>query len=209
MVRHNNVIPNQHFKKKWQFYVKTWFNQPARKKRRSEARKAKAQQVFPRPVAGALRPVVSGQTVRYNMKKRAGRGFTLEELKEAGIPAKFAKTIGIAVDHRRRNRSLESLQLNTARLRAYRGNVVLFPRRSSKPKQGDASKEELSAVSQLTGALLPIQHDKHSLEKITLTSELKDNEAYKKLRIERTNAKLLGKRAKKAADAAAEFFSKR
>jgi len=36
MVRHNNVIPNQHFKKKWQFYVKTWFNQPARKKRRSE-----------------------------------------------------------------------------------------------------------------------------------------------------------------------------
>ena len=36
MVKHNNVIPNQHFKKKWQFYVKTWFNQPARKKRRSE-----------------------------------------------------------------------------------------------------------------------------------------------------------------------------
>merc|ERR1712130_719740 len=116
MVRHNNVIPNQHFKKKWQFYVKTWFNQPARKKRRSDARKAKAQAVFPRPVAGALRPGVSGQTVRYNMKKRAGRGFTLEELKEAGIPAKFAKTIGIAVDHRRRNRSLESLQLNAARL---------------------------------------------------------------------------------------------
>lgn len=48
------------------------------------ARKAKAQQVFPRPVAGALRPVVSGQTVRYNMKKRAGRGFTLEELKVWG-----------------------------------------------------------------------------------------------------------------------------
>ena len=31
-----------------------------------------------------------------------------------------------------------------------------------------------------------------------------DNEAYKKLRIERTNAKLMGKRAKRAADAAAE-----
>ena len=25
MVKHNNVVPNQHFKKKWQFYVKTWF----------------------------------------------------------------------------------------------------------------------------------------------------------------------------------------
>ncbi len=34
MTKHNNVIPNQHFKKKWQFYVKTWFNQPARKVRR-------------------------------------------------------------------------------------------------------------------------------------------------------------------------------
>lgn len=38
MVKHNNVIPNQHFKKKWQFYVRTWFNQPARKKRRSEGK---------------------------------------------------------------------------------------------------------------------------------------------------------------------------
>ena len=28
MVKHNNVIPNQHFKKDWQRYVKTWFNQP-------------------------------------------------------------------------------------------------------------------------------------------------------------------------------------
>lgn len=34
MVRHNNVIPNGHWKKKWQFRVKTWFDQPARKLRR-------------------------------------------------------------------------------------------------------------------------------------------------------------------------------
>ena len=34
MVKHNNQIPNRHFKKKWQFHVKTWFNQPARKARR-------------------------------------------------------------------------------------------------------------------------------------------------------------------------------
>jgi len=32
-------------------------------------------------------------------------------VQEAGIPAKLAPTIGIAVDHRRRNRSLESLQV--------------------------------------------------------------------------------------------------
>lgn len=36
MVKHNNVIPNGHFKKKWQFRVRTWFNQPARKVRRRQ-----------------------------------------------------------------------------------------------------------------------------------------------------------------------------
>lgn len=45
------------------------------------ARAEKAVKVFPRPVKGALRPVVRGQTVRYNLKKRFGRGFTFEELK--------------------------------------------------------------------------------------------------------------------------------
>lgn len=34
MGKHNNEVPNQHFKKKWQFNVQTWFNQPARKVRR-------------------------------------------------------------------------------------------------------------------------------------------------------------------------------
>ena len=33
-------------------------------------------------------------------------------LQEAGISVKLAPTIGIAVDHRRRNRSLESLQVS-------------------------------------------------------------------------------------------------
>jgi len=37
--------------------------------------------VYPRPVAGPLRPVVHSQTQRYNTKIRAGRGFTLDELK--------------------------------------------------------------------------------------------------------------------------------
>eukprot|EP00408_Alexandrium_pacificum_P063248 CAMPEP_0171177832 /NCGR_PEP_ID=MMETSP0790-20130122/12441_1 /TAXON_ID=2925 /ORGANISM="Alexandrium catenella, Strain OF101" /LENGTH=39 /DNA_ID= /DNA_START= /DNA_END= /DNA_ORIENTATION= len=38
------------------------------------------------------------------MKLRLGKGFTLAELKEAKIPKKLAPTIGIAVDHRRKNR---------------------------------------------------------------------------------------------------------
>jgi len=78
----------------------------------STARQQKAVKIFPRPTAGSLRPIVHGQTLKYNMKVRAGRGFSLEELKAAGIPKKLAPTIGIAVDHRRRNRSLEGLQTN-------------------------------------------------------------------------------------------------
>lgn len=120
MVKHNNVVPNGHFKKHWQNYVKTWFNQPARKKRRRIARQKKAVKIFPRPTAGPLRPIVHGQTQKYNMKVRAGRGFSLEELKAAGIPKKLAPTIGISVDHRRRNRSLESLQANVQRLKTYK-----------------------------------------------------------------------------------------
>lgn len=65
--------------------------------------------IFPRPTSGSLRPVVHEQTHKYNMKVRAGKGFTLKELKAAGIAKKMASTIGISVDHRRKNRSLEGL----------------------------------------------------------------------------------------------------
>jgi hypothetical protein len=37
-MKHNNQIPNGHFHKDWQRYVRTWFNQPGRKKRRRVAR---------------------------------------------------------------------------------------------------------------------------------------------------------------------------
>lgn len=84
-----------------------------RKKSRRNARELKAKKTFPRPVAGSLRPLVHPPTQRYNFKTRLGRGFTLEELKAAGIPKKLAPTIGIAVDHRRRNRSEESLAVSS------------------------------------------------------------------------------------------------
>ena len=55
--KHNNVIQNAHFKKDWQNRVKTWFDQPARKIRRKNTRKALAAKVAPRPTA-KLRPIV-------------------------------------------------------------------------------------------------------------------------------------------------------
>ena len=82
--KRNQMIPNAHFHKDWDTYVKTWFNQPARKERRRKARGLKAAKVAPRPVK-SLRPIVRCPTFKYNIKDRAGRGFTLEELKGAGL----------------------------------------------------------------------------------------------------------------------------
>ncbi|KAH9616294.1 hypothetical protein KSS87_000893 [Heliosperma pusillum] len=204
MVRHNNVVPNAHFKKHWQNYVKTWFNQPARKTRRRLARQTKAVKIFPRPTAGPLRPVVHGQTLKYNMKLRAGRGFSLEELKGAGIPKKQAPTIGIAVDHRRRNRSLEGLQTNVQRLKTYKAKLVVFPRNAKKIKAGDSTPEELATATQVHGELLPIVREQPSIELVKVTNEMKSFNAYAKLRLERTNKRHQGARLKRAAEAEKE-----
>lgn len=76
----NQMIPNAHFHKWWQRFVRTWFNQPARKLRRRQNRVAKAKAAFPRP-ASKLRPMVRCPSVRYQTKQRLGRGFSLAELK--------------------------------------------------------------------------------------------------------------------------------
>ena len=81
MVRHNNVVPYQHFHKKWARRVKTWLQQPIQKKIRRDNRKKKAAAISPRPASGPLRPLVHCPTQKYNTKIRLGRGFTLEELK--------------------------------------------------------------------------------------------------------------------------------
>lgn len=204
MVKHDNVVPNGHFKKHWQNYVRTWFNQPARKTRRRIARQKKAVKIFPRPTSGPLRPVVRCQTLKYNMKPRAGRGFTLEEVKAVGIPQKLAPTIGIAVDHRRKNRSLEGLQANVQRLKTYKAKLVIFPRRQRKFKAGDSTLEELATATQVKGDYMPIVHGKPSVEMVRVTDEMKAFKAYGKLRVERMNARQVGARLKKAAEAEKE-----
>nr|CAD1830959.1 unnamed protein product [Ananas comosus var. bracteatus] len=176
---------------------KQWFNLTL-------ARQKKAVKIFPRPTAGPLRPIVQCQTLKYNMKSRAGRGFTLEELKAAGIPKKFAPTIGIAVDHRRKNRSLEGLQANVQRLKTYKAKLVIFPRRPRKFKAGDSAPEELATATQIQGQYMPIVHEKPSVELVKVTDEMKSFKAYAKLRVERMNQRQIGARLKKAAEAEKE-----
>lgn len=66
-------------------------------------------------------------------------------LQLAGINKKFARTIGISVDPRRRNKSTESLQANVQRLKEYRSKLILFPRKPAMPKKGDSSVSTRSA----------------------------------------------------------------
>lgn len=126
MVKHNNIRPNIHMHKDYQRWIKTHFDQPKKKKRRSRLRRIKAATKAPRP-AQKLRPIVQCPTQKYNMRIRAGRGFSLLELQEAGISTKYARTIGISVDPRRRNRSQEGLSRNVRRLKKYTSSLVLFP----------------------------------------------------------------------------------
>lgn len=55
-------------------------------------------------------------------------------LQAAGIPRKLAPTIGISVDHRRKNRSLEEFQANVLRLKIIKNKLLVFPRRARKFK---------------------------------------------------------------------------
>ena len=50
-----------------------------------------------------------------------------------------------------RNKSVESLQLNTQRLKEFKSKMILFPINAKKPRKGDATAEEMSKAVQLAG----------------------------------------------------------
>jgi large subunit ribosomal protein L13e len=56
-----------------------------------------------------------------------------------------------------RNKSVESLQANTQRLKEYKSKLILFPLNSKKPKTGEAKPEEISKATQLAGNVMPVK----------------------------------------------------
>jgi len=198
-IKHNQQLPNNHFRKQWQTRVRVHFDQPGRKLRRRQARLSKVN--APRPV-DKLRPVVRCPTVKYNRRIRAGRGFSLEELKEAGIPRRFALTIGIPVDHRRQNRSEEGMAANVERLKEYKSKLIVFPRRVGKHKKGDSSKEEVSSAKALDAtsvqSLFQIQGIDNKVHERAIKDDEKEAGAYRRLRLARSDAKYIGVREKRA-----------
>ncbi|CAG8504343.1 2212_t:CDS:2 [Scutellospora calospora] len=206
-MKHNNRLPNGHFHKDWQLRVKTWFDQPGRKKRRRINRIQKATRIAPRPIE-LLRPAVRCPTLKYNTKLRAGRGFTLDELKAAGIRRKEALTIGIPVDHRRKNRSEESLQLNVERLKNYMSKLIIFPKKprkqkgeqkdeqkiENKKKEYEEKKAEFATATQHKGPVIPILQALPEEEACAITDEDRAANAYITLRKAKSDARYAGVR---------------
>lgn len=166
MVKKGNApVPNAHFHKHWnptgsqKGHVRCFFKQGPQKKIRRARRQKKAAAVFPRPVKGPLRPIVHCKSQRFNMKTRLGRGshrnlfefiifcplgFTTLELKTAGLTdRRYARTIGISVDRRRRNHCEESLALNAERIKTYLSKLVLFPLKAGKKLPEGVTEEDI------------------------------------------------------------------
>ena len=197
MVRHNNMLHNVHLKFDWADKVKTWYNQPGRKHRRRVLRKRKANLQAPNPTH-KLRPIVRGQTNKYNTKIKLGRCFTVKELKEAGIRGlSYARSLGIAIDLRRKDTSKETLDLNAGRIKEYLSRMILYPRKENKPEKKpqvpEATADKLKSAeagvqNTLKGVIeLPKKEVGYSFEAIT--DEMKKKNAYQTQRKEIKTAK--------------------
>merc|ERR1712025_425584 len=187
----NRVLPNAHFRKRktWPKMAKTWFNQPAKKVARRSARAAKAARVAPRPQAGALRPVVQCPTFRYNAKQRLGRGFTKQEIVDAGLTCNEARKIGICVDKRRSNKSAEALQRNVQRLKEYRSKLVILPKSGSTDIEQNNDRVLMPVVG-IPAAL--------KVESAVISKEDQKGSVYQAFHMARANVKYAGQREKRA-----------
>lgn len=185
----NLPILKNHFKKHWQERVKVHFDQAGKKASRRTLRAKKIAKESPKPI-DSLRPIVRCPTIRYNMKVRAGRGFTLAEIKAAGLTAKYARTIGISVDHRRVNRNEETFSANVERLNEYKSKLVLFDKKTTK--------EEIASFAGVSiASTFPIKQV--AAETTPRAVEVPEQTAYRTLRLARSDKKYKGVRAKRAA----------
>lgn len=104
------------------------------------------------------------------------------------------------MDHRRKNRSEEAFQRNVQLLKKYKANLILFPRKKNKSKAGDASADDLKNVEQ--------QHARQVVERKAFRApkasavEQAKTPSFVLLRRARADAKLVGRRKKRAERAA-------
>ncbi|KAI0463102.1 60S ribosomal protein L13 [Komagataella kurtzmanii] len=189
----NLPLLKNHFRKHWQERVRVHLDQAGKRTSRRNARAAKAVKLAPRPL-DSLRPIVRCPTVKHNRKVRAGRGFTIEELKAVGLNANYARTVGIAVDTRRKNRSEEGFELNVQRLKEYQSKLVVF---KSRAEAKDAKQISL-------GASFPVEQPAIEVgPRAVVVPEKTAFETLKQARLDQKYAGQVAKRAKEAAEAEA------
>lgn len=93
--------------------------------------------------------------------------------------APFARSVGVAVDYRRRNKSVESVQLNAQRLKEYRSKLILFPRHEKKKlRKGEATEEERKVATQLKNEVMPIRQAVAKSKARAITEDEKKFNAY-------------------------------
>ena len=124
----------------------------------------------------------------------------------------MAATIGISVDPRRQNLSEESLSANVARLKEYSSRLILFPRKAGKEKKGDASKEDVKSATENFAAKSKTAFPIKNVVEVTegkISDFQTEESAYRKLRVARSDARLAGKREKRAKAAAVDAADKK
>ena len=186
----SKVLANVHLNKDWQEGVKTFFDQPGKKLRRRKLRAAKAKRLGTNPTH-QLRPAVRGQTRRYNNKLRLGRGFTLAELKAAGLKgANYAKSIGICIDTRRKDTCAETQKMNTDRIKEYVSKMILLPRKkpSKNPQVLEATPDQVKAAQthqqNTSKSVIPLPKPSSAFSFGQITNEMQKEIVYKTLRKE-------------------------
>lgn len=191
----SKILPNVHLNKDWQEKVKTFFNQPAKKVKRRQQRKLRQTRMGPNPTH-FLRPAVRGQTRRYNNKLKLGRGFTVAELKLAGLKGlNYARSLGVAVDLRRKDTCSETQKMNADRLKEYVSRMILHPRtKGSKVKYekkptvleatGDQLKSSNAVQQNNTKCIVPLPKPETAFSFTEVSKKMKDEIVYKTLRKE-------------------------
>lgn len=154
-MKRNNALPNNHFKKTAK-RIKTWFNQPANKVSRRVNRAKKAAQLGVKPTE-RLYPIVRCQSIRYNRKERLGKGFTPEECQAAGMNYLYARTIGVAVDTKRRNMNKEAFDQNVERLKTYASRITIHK---------DEHEALNAGAKQHKGVIMPLEKKQGKLEMV-------------------------------------------
>ncbi|AEA39114.1 60S ribosomal protein L13 (nucleomorph) [Cryptomonas paramecium] len=125
MAKSNGIFSKGHFRKHWQIFVKTWFNQPLQKKKRKNSRIHKEKKRLVDNAPNYIKPLVHCSGPRHNTRIKFGRGFSVNEIKKANIPINYSNSLGIKIDKRRKTSNSLTLY-NIRRLKDYKSKIIHF-----------------------------------------------------------------------------------